>query len=258
MKNRDINKKFTAILAMTVIMAVVFPLKACAKEENPIGIITMTTRASKVAFYVAGTGDISIEWGDGKRSSMNDGLYNEISQWFWFSHDYSGITAHNIVITGNVTLLYCQHNQLTALDVSKSTAIIELRCSNNQLTSLDVSKNTALEELCCDQNQLTTLDVSKNNALESLECNWNQLTRLDVSKNNALTILSIIGNQFTVSTLNDLFRTLPDRIENVNEGGGGGTIYLSYRREGALAGNPGKVDCDHSIAQKKGWSFRSW
>ena len=93
--------------------------------------------------------------------------------------------------------LSCLYNQLTALDVSRNTALTELRCDYNQLTSLDVSRNTALTELRCDYNQLTSLDVSRNTALTYLDCNNNQLTELDVSRNTALTELDCSGNPLT-------------------------------------------------------------
>jgi len=41
---------------------------------------------------------------------------------------------------------------LTALDISKNTALTYLWCMENRLTSLDVSNNTKLEELSCDYN----------------------------------------------------------------------------------------------------------
>ena len=100
--------------------------------------------------------------------------------------------------------LYCDHNQLTSLDVSKNTELMGLNCDNNQLTSLDLSKNTEVglaflrqqsthligsEQkyevglFYCNNNQLTSLDVSKNTELDTLHCDNNQLTSLDVSKN---------------------------------------------------------------------------
>lgn len=93
--------------------------------------------------------------------------------------------------------LFCLYNQLTALDLSRNTALTELRCDYNQLPSLDVSRNTALTALYCNNNQLTTLDVSANTALTFLKCVSNQLTELDVSRNTALTELSCSGNPLT-------------------------------------------------------------
>ena len=97
----------------------------------------------------------------------------------------------------NLYWLYCSYNQVTALDISKNTALEDLRCDNNQLTALDVTKNTALRNLRCYDNKLTTLDVTKNMALTILSCGNNQLTALDVTKNTALTILSCGYNQLT-------------------------------------------------------------
>ena len=93
--------------------------------------------------------------------------------------------------------LYCDHNQLTSLDVSKNTELMGLNCDNNQLTSLDLSKNTKLDWLFCVNNQLTSLDLSKNTKLGWFYCNNNQLTSLDVSKNTELSYLYCNNNQLT-------------------------------------------------------------
>ena len=61
---------------------------------------------------------------------------------------------------GNMTVLYCSSNQLTALNVSSNTALTGLYCSSNQLTALDVSSNTALTQIDCSSNQLTTIAVN--------------------------------------------------------------------------------------------------
>ncbi|MCL2488116.1 MAG: protein kinase, partial [Oscillospiraceae bacterium] len=54
--------------------------------------------------------------------------------------------------------LYCNNNDLTALDVSKNTALIILACSDNHLTALDLSKNTSLAWLFCDNNHFKSRD----------------------------------------------------------------------------------------------------
>ena len=107
------------------------------------------------------------------------------------------MTALDVSKNTALTELVCSFNKLTALDVSKNTALTELDCSINELTALDVSKNTALTELYCNENRLTSLDVSKNTALLYLTCVVNQLTSLDVSKNTALTELNCSINELT-------------------------------------------------------------
>ena len=58
-----------------------------------------------------------------------------------------------------VTLLECQQNNLTTLDLSKNTAITNIDCQQNNLTVLDFSKNTKLKSLSCGKNPLTTLTI---------------------------------------------------------------------------------------------------
>jgi len=81
----------------------------------------------------------------------------------------------------NLRELYCTHNQLTELDVSKNIKLRILFCDNNQLIELDVNED--LNSLTCYNNQLRKLDVTKNINLKGLFCYNNQLIELDVSKN---------------------------------------------------------------------------
>ena len=96
-----------------------------------------------------------------------------------------------------LNFLYCDYNQITSLDISKNTELIELSCGGNQLTSLNVSNNTLLENLQCYDNQIKSLDVSKNTALVELWCNNNKLTSLNVSNNTQLIQLICNYNQIT-------------------------------------------------------------
>ena len=84
-----------------------------------------------------------------------------------WSDDISDMTGIEAFI--NLDTLRCSFNQLTTLDVSNNTSLLELSCYTNQLSALDVSNNTALEYLECGQNQLSTLDVSNNTALQMLD-----------------------------------------------------------------------------------------
>ena len=76
--------------------------------------------------------------------------------------------------------LNCSPNNLTALDVSKNTALTKLECQYNQLTTLDVTNNTALTDLSCLSNQLTSLTLGENSVLSHLFCYNNSLTQIDI------------------------------------------------------------------------------
>ena len=243
MKNENTKKMFLSILALKItLVALLLPLNACAKMEDLAGVITMTTKASEVSFTVAGAKDINIDWGDGKKSNAND-AERTVSGGFLFSRDYSGTIERNITIFGNVTSLDCAGMELTALDVSKNTALEWLSCGHNLFTTVDVSKNTALTHLNFGYgSQITTLDVSKNTALKSLYIIDAQLKSLDVSTNTELRELNVRNNQLTTDALNDLFKTLTDKPVGPNDS-----------RAITTVNNPGTPYCDHSIAEKKGW-----
>lgn len=97
----------------------------------------------------------------------------------------------------NLTELYCEKNQLTALDVSKNTALEFFYVAENKLTEIDLSKNIVLRDINFSENQMTELDVSNNPLLYLINCDKNQLTELDLSNNNALELLWCQNNQLT-------------------------------------------------------------
>ena len=107
--------------------------------------------------------------------------------------DLSGIEY----FTG-LTYLNCGDNRLTALDVTKNTALINLNCYKNQLAALDVTKNTALTRLQCYENRLTELDVTNNTELTYLDCEDQSISSLDVSQNTKLKELWCGGNDLAV------------------------------------------------------------
>lgn len=121
------------------------------------------------------------------------------------------LTDQTVILKGEIESLYCDENDLVALDVSKCAGLELLECSYNEqlktidvtnnraleclsassigLTKLDLSKNTELLELLCFDNKLTAIDLSKCTKLYYLLCNNSDLKELDVSKNLALEYL---------------------------------------------------------------------
>jgi hypothetical protein len=173
MKKIILNVMAVAVLAVA--------MSSCGGGSGSKQII-LVTESARIEFELAGTGEVTIDWGDGKVEPKTLSERGDS-----YSHDYRSAPPHVIISGENITQLICSRCHLTSLDVSKNTALTHLECDKNKLTSLDVSKNTALTKLICEKNQLTNLDVSKNTALTWLNCEKNQLTNLDVSKNTALT-----------------------------------------------------------------------
>jgi hypothetical protein len=243
------------ILAAVFIVAVISACNAAA------GQITMTTsRKGEVIFIIGGSGNATVNWGDGTPdvTKQLDGKTEFIYTYSVTKSRIITISGENIIylycpyneltdldVRNNTALmgLYCYHNQLTDLDVSSNTALISLYCSSNKLTDMDVSKNTALQYLFCVNNQLTNLDVSKNTVLIDLRCSENKLTGLDVSNNITLKTLYCSNNQFSADALNALFKTL-HRKKRKN-----GKVIL-------IVDNPGTDACNIKIAEDKGWKVK--
>ena len=195
----------------TFVDIVFFKKGASAKGE-----IVMKTEADKITLALSGAGNVTIDWGEGRRQTY------EIEDETEIKHQYSSKAARTITITGE--------------------NIIELDCWNNQLTSLDVSKCISLKTLNCWSNQLTSLDLSKNHALNELDCSDNKLTSLIVSGNGlGWLMLDCSDNQLSASALNALFESL---------------INDSYDKMINIRNNPGRFDCNTSIASNKGWEIR--
>ena len=193
------TKHIFYLIVIFVAQMTFFPVVATEPKQ-----MTMVLQPdSKISFNIAGSGKITIDWGDGSASETYTLLVYDVNfvRHNSFNHDYSvefNHTSLTITITGeNMTHLSCDNLGLTSLDVSKNTVLTNLWCFKNQLTNLDVNKNTVLKNLWCYNNQLTNLDVSKNIVLTDLRCFKNQLTSLDVSKNIALTSLFCDNNQLT-------------------------------------------------------------
>jgi predicted nucleic-acid-binding Zn-ribbon protein len=248
---------FTALSA--ILLMLVGGLLSCNKDDKKIMQMTMITEGSDMYFRITGTGTMTIDWGDGTKTTytvpegdirLSTGFLPPTDT---FRHVYSNASSRKITITGeNITQFLCVGNKLTKLDVSKNTNLKVLQCGYNSLTTLDVSnntnltdlecwdnhwadlnlnKNTALEVLRCDKNRLRDLDLSSNVALRIVSCSNNLLRSLNLRNNTSLSSVSIKSNMLQVDDLLTLFETLPnngklDRWVYVH--GNPGTRSLGY------------------------------
>lgn len=129
----------------------------------------------------------------------------------------NSLTALDVSSNSKLSELSCQENQLATLNVTGCSPLKSLRCEENNLTALDVTKNTLLSKLYCSTNKLLELDVTKNTALTYFNCGFNQLTALDVSKNTKLIELSCHSNQLATLELtnNTKLKTLSCNNNNL-------------------------------------------
>ncbi len=102
--------------------------------------------------------------------------------------------------------LECDGNNLTELDVSNNTELIELRCGSNKISELNVSNCKKLEILVCRDNQISELDTSQNIKLRGVYFERNNIYNIDLSNNLSLYDVGYEGNhlaQLNLKGLND-------------------------------------------------------
>lgn len=90
--------------------------------------------------------------------------------------DLSGIEAFI-----NITELQAGDNNLTAVDISQNTELVNIWFYYNDLQSLNISNNLKLERLSLGGNHLTSLDVSMLSNLHTIYIWGNNLSEFDVT-----------------------------------------------------------------------------
>lgn len=171
-----------------------------------IPIVTMVTGKQAVRFNIHKLQPIDVDWGDGLRETLvmsgYDGpeyIYSDTALQIYYNsveHTYSDGEEHTIRFYGDrsaLTLLLCESNELTKLEVRRNKELIYLDCGINPLPALDVRKCTKLLNLGCLNCQITTLDLSFNKQLSGLVCDSNRLVVLNLGENPALKAVACLG-----------------------------------------------------------------
>lgn len=140
-----------------------------------------------------------------KIDTNNDGeiQISEALQVYYLSISSSSISSmEGISSFTNLFELYCQYNQLTALNLSSQTILSELHCNNNQLTSLTINSLPSLNTIYCNNNQLTSLNLTGCNNLAVLNCSDNLLNSITFpSSANSFWHFDCKNNQLTTLLL---------------------------------------------------------
>ncbi|HRN46542.1 MAG TPA: hypothetical protein PLR74_11810 [Agriterribacter sp.] len=178
-------------ISMTVLLGM-FLLSACKKEatekeEEPGTIKISLTKAADAGgdwtlYLDAASADRPEIWADINNNRVKDNGESIANFGTGNANRFSPGSSKTIGLYGRVTIFHCHDNELTALDVSKSTALVELYCLGNRLTTLDLSKNTALQKLSCFGNKLTTLDLSGNTNIRSVQLYGNQISAANMTQ----------------------------------------------------------------------------
>lgn len=230
-------------------------------NSNPSWSVELTaeyestdSHGSKFGVELAGTGTVTIDWGDGTvLENIQMPELKELKkesdaghEWYKYegaeyTHPYDKVGSYSVKISGqggDMTLLRLQKKaDFSSVVLNHCDRLQRFNCFDTKLTSLDLSGCTQLKELDCSGNDLlTTLDVSECTPLDLLACSYNELTSLDISKNTQLKWLVCYGNPLSVEATNQIYNDLPV------VGQGEGNIFVNQGTAG-----------DYRLAEAKGW-----
>lgn len=104
----------------------------------------------------------------------------------WEASDLSGVEYFTAL-----QVLSCPVYEITWLNVSQNTELVELDCSSTKLTELDVTHNPALKSLELDFTYISDLNLSNNPELEVLTLGGTAVSAIDLSHNPKLKALDI-------------------------------------------------------------------
>lgn len=122
----------------------------------------------------------------------------------------------------NLQYLFVNVNQITSINLSTLTSLIQFRCDNNNLSTIDfsglntlaginISNNNfnsvnlngliALEGIALSNNNISNFDTTSKPLLKEVYCSNNQLSSLDFSNNPLVTKLACSNNNLTSLTI---------------------------------------------------------
>ena len=113
----------------------------------------------------------------------------------------NNLTSLNLASHLNLEYLFCQGNDLSVLDLSTNAQLQILYCAQNNLTTLDVTNNLLLNNIVCWDNDLANISFGANTVLYSVSCDENNIINLDVSSLTNLEDLNCGDNPFTTLDL---------------------------------------------------------
>lgn len=120
----------------------------------------------------------TVDWGDGNAVAVSAIGEKQLT----IEGQLKGQTV-TITSPSKITLLVCDAQGITGLDLSGATNLLSLYCQNNDLTALSVSACKNLRDLNCANNKLATLAITTttNPNLENLNISGNGLKNISGS-----------------------------------------------------------------------------
>lgn len=169
-------------------------------NENPITALDLSNQPNMVDLGIINTQITTL---DLSNKTVFNGLWAE------------GAKLQTLNLSGSgIKLAYLNNNQLTNLNLTGCTSLVELHAVNNRLTSINANDLVNVEQMHINDNQLASIDLSHLNKIINLGLINNQLTTVDLS--GRTTLVGFWGATNPLTSVNVSGCTTLDYLELTN------------------------------------------
>lgn len=192
------NRTLSILWAFLTVLIAGVPCQVMAGTEENSPCVKMHFAGGVGTDYellIMGTeeGEYSLDWGEGTVTS---------GQLHVSATRVSGkLVSQDLTIYGNLTVLECSGNQLTALDVTQMPSLVYLISRKNYVTQIDLSHNPKLQMVYIQDTPLEALDLSANHQINTVIATNNHLSSLKLTQHPELETL-VCNSNFTLKELN--------------------------------------------------------
>ncbi len=175
----------------------------CYNNHNKIDVVDLTHNAQLEIIFA-------------ENNNLAEIKFAENSELKHLSCFTNILTELDLSTCPKLEALNCGKNYLTSLDLSANNRLTGVNCQQNNLDTIIMGVCKELKGFDCQHNNLTGLDLSTTNKLAVLMCSYNKISNLDLTNCAKLEEVSCHHNQFTTTSFNELYCTLPPRdIESI-------------------------------------------
>lgn len=183
---------------------------------------------------------------DNQVSSVNFAHMPKATEIVLTNNKFAG--AIDLTACTSLAKLFATGNQLESIAFPETTTLTTVIVNDNEMKTLRIP-STMLYWLEADRNLLTAVDVSQSTNLMLFHADDNQLNSINFKNPDNLASVYLRNNLFEAEALNRIYDVLPDYS--------GTTIpseYADWMDWIRVAGNPGSLSSNATIAEAKGWN----
>lgn len=212
------------------LLSVCFVSFATTVKADQIKLTSVKGGEITLSFIVSEVTNITVDWGNGTPVSYPINVTSLTDN----GAPVTGTPTGEVIVKGEGLIAFdCNLSEITDLDVTEATSLIKLAFNNNKISAINLSKNTAIATLYAEINELEVLDIAALKDLKMIYANNNKLTGINISNNLALTTFNINNNlisavDFSKNENLTAIYALGNQFETVDLSNNKALTYISF------------------------------